>query len=121
MSFVVCDPNTPPVLTPSNGVATPDKIEYTAAAGTADFVMYKTYTIPLTFVNQLFDLHGKFYSSAFSRQNIRLEMKLQPYSFAKMFFTDSICKVAGTGLEELELHIYSKKSSAIQTDINNKG
>jgi hypothetical protein len=45
---------------------------------------------------------------------------LQPYSFAKLFFTEDICKKSETGISELELYCYVKTSSSLPSDMNAK-
>jgi hypothetical protein len=41
----------------------------TKAAGTAyTYTIYKTFTIAFNMINQLFDIHNKFYTLAFTKQ-----------------------------------------------------
>jgi hypothetical protein len=47
-------------------------------------------------------------------------IKLQPYSFAKLFFTEDICDKLKTGITELELYVYVKTSSSLPSDMQSK-
>ena len=74
MRFVVCDQTKTDTLV--KGDASKLGTYVVSAGDKFKFVQYKTFIISLNFVNQLFDLKGKFYNSAFSRTNVKLDMKL---------------------------------------------
>jgi hypothetical protein len=50
---------------------------WTSKADTSDFsyTFYKTFTVALNMVNQLFDIHNKFYTLAFTKQVVQLFIK----------------------------------------------
>ena len=75
----------------------------------------------MNWINQLFDIQGKFYDFAFTKAKINLQIKLNPYSISKLFFTERITDPATTGIEELELFLYIKKCSTLASDFNQKG
>ena len=116
MRFVIYDQDTTPAV--NGGVIT-----YTAKAHTSPYTysIRKTFQIPLNFINTLFDIDGKFYDFAFSKTKIQLDIKLRPHSLAKLFFTEQIVNPQTSGIEQLELFAYIKKSQTLTSDMNEKG
>ena len=68
MKFVVSD---------GNGYDSTNKVWTSTAVGTAfTQTVYKTFTIGLNMVNQLFDIKNKFYTAAYTKQTVKLSIKL---------------------------------------------
>ena len=97
------------------------KVTYTTKAVNGDFTYtcYKTFIIPLNWINALFDIEGKFYDFAFTKSDILMELKLQPYEFSRLFFVKKYMSLCG--ITDIELYLYIKTCSTLPTDINQKG
>lgn len=67
MRFVTYDQSTTPAFTAATTTAEAKMVYDFKTFNEFEFVYYKTYDISLNFINQLFDIGGKFYNFAFTR------------------------------------------------------
>ncbi|CAL6054130.1 Conserved_hypothetical protein [Hexamita inflata] len=84
------------------------------------WVFYKEFRIPLNMLHRLFNFSNNFFTAALYRDNMQLQVKLQQYSMAKCFGTETLFDTTNTGICEFELILLNKNSERVQNQVQSK-